>query len=397
MFWPGPSRHKDALFQVPSSVVDGSPGGNDSAEMFKLQNPLFQHALKEDLHFATQVKSLELLLQVRDRVGHRKGGSPSRCKREVTAPSVSESEFDVTATTGKQKNGVVTGSVETDAVPALLECAAGPTAGESKGTTALLEFRKSDFSMMDGVAVAAATAGAFATAGESKQINALLEDLDSDRSMTDGDVVALATAGESRNLGLRPVTESHSRHNSSWGVGVVTDARVSALPGVSATSSSSASAFVSAAVAHARSTPMHDAHNSCSDTAMNSLRVQRCRKVLQSRTVGIRSVEQTVDMSPAPAAGTYRRSAGTVHAQGQVPRECLAESSGVGPGPGTVPGGRSGLVGGNPGLAVTCLEIPCSLVMPPGRHQFAPQSLGWARVCGTEESGVWVQKEDART
>ena len=31
---------------------------------------------------------------------------------------------------------------------------------------------------------------------------------------------------------------------------------------------------VSAAVAHARSTPMHDAHNSCSDTAMNLLRVQ---------------------------------------------------------------------------------------------------------------------------
>ena len=52
-----------------------------------------------------------------------------------------------------------------------------------------------------------------------------------------------------------------------------------------------------------------------------------CRKVRQSRTVGIRSVEQTVDMLPAPAAGTYRRSAGTVHAQRQVPWECLAESS----------------------------------------------------------------------
>ena len=110
-------------------------------------------------------------MQVRDRVAHRKGGSPSRLQREGAVASVSESEFDVTATTGKQ-NGVVTGSVETDAVPAMLECAAGPTAGESKGITALLEFRKSDFSMMDGVAVAAATAGAFATAGESKDINA---------------------------------------------------------------------------------------------------------------------------------------------------------------------------------------------------------------------------------
>ena len=161
---------------------------------------------------------MELLLQVRDRVAHRKGGSPSRCKREGAVASVSGSGFDVSATTGKQKNGVVTGAVETDAVPALLECAAGPTAGESEGITALLQFRKSDFSMMDGVAVAAATAGAFATAGESKEITALVEDRESDFSMTDGVAVALATAGESRNLGLRPVIESHSRDNSSWGV-----------------------------------------------------------------------------------------------------------------------------------------------------------------------------------
>ena len=128
--------------------------------------------------------------------------------RVEAPPAVSESEFDVTATAGKQKNGVVTGAVETDAVPALLECAAGPTAGESKGITAVLEVRESDFSKTDGVAV------------------------------------AVATAGESdRNLGLRPVIETHSRHNSSWGVVVVAGARVSALPGVSATASSSASAF----------------------------------------------------------------------------------------------------------------------------------------------------------
>ena len=121
------------------------------------------------------------------------------------------------------------------------------------------------------------------------------------------------------------------------------------------------------------------------------------RKVRQSCTVGNRSAERTVDMSPAPAAGTYRRSAGTVHAERQVPRKRLAESSGVGPGPGPGPGGRFGRVEEVSGLAAACLEIPCSLVMPPGRHQFAPQSLGWARVCGTEYSGVWVLKGDART
>ena len=102
--------------------------------------------------------------------------------------------------------------------------------------------------------------------------------------------------------------------------------------------------------------------NSWSDTAINSLRVQRAtsynpqgvvahnsrRKVRLSSTVGSRSVVQTVDMSPAPVAGTYRRSADTVHDQRQVSRKRLAESSGgcPGPGPGAGPGGRSGRGGG---------------------------------------------------
>ena len=121
------------------------------------------------------------------------------------------------------------------------------------------------------------------------------------------------------------------------------------------------------------------------------------RKVRQSSTIGSRSVVQTVDMSPALAAGTYRLSADKVHDQRQVSRKCLAESSRGGPGPGLGPGGRSGPGGGVSGLAAASLEIPCSLVMPPGRHQFAPQSLGWARVCGSGKSGVWVLKGDART
>ena len=165
--------------------------------------------------------------------------------------------------------------------------------------------------------------------------------------------------------------------------------------------------------AHADDPLMHVALNSGRSDTGNSLRVQRStsynlqgvaahnsrRKVRLSCTVGSRYAEQTVDMSPAPAAGTYRRSADKVHDQRQVSRKRQAESSGggPGPGPGTGPGGRSGLVGGVLGLAAACLKIPCSLEMPPGRHQFAPQSLGWARVCGTENSGVWVLKGDART
>ena len=104
-------------------------------------------------------------------------------------------------------------------------------------------------------------------------------------------------------------------------------------------------------------------------------------------------------MSPAPAAGTYRRSADKVHDQRQVSRKRQAESSGGDPGPGSGagPGGRSRLVGGALDRAAAFRGIPCSLVMPPGRHQRAPHSLGWARVCGTEKSGVWVLKGDART
>ena len=141
-------------------------------------------------------------------------------------------------------------------------------------------------------------------------------------------------------------------------------------------------------------------NNSWSDTAPNSLRVQNSRrKVSLSSSVGNRSVVQTVDMSPAPAAGTYRRSADEVHDQRQISRKRQAVCS-VGdpdPGPGPGPGGRSGLVGGSLDCAAAFRGIPCSLVMPPGRHQRAPQSLGWARVCGTEKSGVWVLKGDART
>ena len=148
---------------------------------------------------------------------------------------------------------------------------------------------------------------------------------------------------------------------------------------------------------------MHDAHNSCSDAAINSLRVQRAtsynpqevvahnsrRKVRLSSTVGSSPVEQTVDMSPAPDAGTYRWSADKVHDQRQVSRKRLAERSGECPGLGPGPGGRSGRGVGVSGLAAACLEIPCSLVMPPGRHQFAPQSLGGRGyvVLGSREFG----------
>ena len=177
---------------------------------------------------------------------------------------------------------------------------------------------------------------------------------------------------------------------------------VVALGGVEGGSTRRRSRFSLSGSSHARDMDSGIAlgnANSCADTG-NLLRVQRdnsCRKVRLKSSVGDRSVVQTVDMSPAPGAGTYRRSADEVHDQRQISRKRQAVCSGgdPDPGPGPGPGGRCGLVRGS--LDCAAAWIPCSLVMPPGRHQRAPQSLGWEWVCGTEKSGVWVLKGDART
>ena len=214
----------------------------------------------------------------------------------------------------------VSGLVETDAVPALLEIDAVRVQKRciDPGTDDVR--RVIDSGRLRGVADAAA-----ATAGESERITALPEVTESALAKVKGLAVASATAGATvgesqRIIGLRE--SQFPSLNSSGCLSVHACASLPAAPGVSArvcpVTSSSA---VSATVVHACSTPMHDAHNSCTDTALNSLWVQRCRKVRQSRTVGIRSVEQTVDMSPAPAAGTYRRSADALHDQRQVPRK----------------------------------------------------------------------------
>ena len=229
--------------------------------------------------------------------------------------------------------------------------------------------------------------------------------------LEDGVVAGRATtAGERNHSRLLEVIESvflslisvENSSPSSLRVSSHTRAREICLAAVSACLSDPHSACRSLPAltdAHADDSLMHfDVNSGRLDTG-NSLAFQRCRKVRQSRTVRFGSVDQTVDMSPALAAGTYRRSVDEMHGQRQVSRKRWAESSwgGPGPGPGLGPCGRSGMVGGSLGCAAAIRGIPCSLVMPPGRHQRAPQSLGWEWVCGTEKSGVWVLKGDART
>ena len=90
---------------------------------------------------------------------------------------------------------------------------------------------------------------------------------------------AHATAGESDSMfGFCSLSETEFPSlNSSGCAAAVACARLPAAASSSPFSPAPgcSSSAVSAVVAHARFTPMYDAHNSCSDTAINSLRVQR--------------------------------------------------------------------------------------------------------------------------
>ena len=162
---------------------------------------------------------------------------------------------------------------DSERITGLLEVAtvsaAQVTAGASERITELLE--------VDTVLATDATAGdseritellevdtvlaTDVTASDSERIHGLLEE----PRLVGGAAKSHATAGESEEIiGLHVSPSSLDNSSNSRGcVAAVACARLPAVPSVSAcvcpVSSSSA---VSAAVAHARSTPMHDAHNS---------------------------------------------------------------------------------------------------------------------------------------
>ena len=158
--------------------------------------------------------------------------------------------------------------------------AAHVTAGESKRVTGLLE--------VDTVSAAVATAGdseritellevdtvlaADSTAGDSERIHGLPEAPQLAEVGGAAETAAHATAGDSEGIIGLCVSQTSfgmpiNSLNSSGCVAAVACARLPAVPGFSATASSSAFPPASlAVVVHARSTPMHSAHNSWSDT-----------------------------------------------------------------------------------------------------------------------------------
>ena len=210
---------------------------------------------------------------------------------------------------------------------------------ESEGFNELLEEPESAFGKNPAVSTAADEPAVFRGAKtahvitvESKGIIELLEEPESAFCKN----LAVSTAAvENAGAAHAPAGESTgilgSFQSAECSDGCVASA-CARLPDAALASLAPASRVSSPAVfavgSHARFTPMHDARNSCSHTAINSLRDQRCRKVRWSSTVGNRSVVQTVDMSPAPAAGTYRRSADEVHDQRKVSRKRQTGCSG---------------------------------------------------------------------
>ena len=407
------SPFNGSFSQVSSSVNSASFQVPVVKEFFNVSDPgssgisrsYAEALIADDPELQKSIRGLEAMLRVRDSL--RSG----QCTSVVPVTKVSAS---LPACSGAGETDAVLalservfGLVETDAVPALSERSSGLAETDSPPTLSEINAvqvqkrcivsgtgdvrRVIDSRTVCGVAPAAA-----ATAGEREGTIAMLEISESGSALASS--TSGATVGESERI-IGSCASQIPSLSSSGCLSVHACASLSSAPASAASSCVcpvTSSAALSAAVAHACSTPIH---NSCPDTVSNSLLVERCRKVRLRSTVVNRSVVQTVDMSPAPDAGTYRRSADKVHDQRQVSRKRQAESSGggPGPGPGAGPGGRSGLVGGSLDRVAAFRGIPCSLVMPPGRHQRAPQSLGWARVCGTEKSGVWVLKGDART
>ena len=255
------------------------------------------------------------------------------------------------------------------------------SAGESKGIIELHEVKES-------VLLKSATT---TTAGE-RGTHGLLEESESDFSKNLAECAASpgrdrsahATAGESDEIiGSSRLSElEFPSLNSSGCIAAVACARLPAVPGLSATASSSAFPPASlAVVAHARSTPMHVAHNSWSDT----VRVQgptgrRCTKG------GVSGPAE--DLRPCLRGGGRGKIFGRPAVYGGRLQVHFPGSNQA-----QVPGrSRVGVV--TPSLHP---EVPGIQFVSPGYGLDIRQSMGWTKVCGTTRSGNWVLKGNART
>ena len=383
------SGANSASFQVPAvkecfNVSD--PGTSGISRSYS------EALIADDPELQKSIRGLEAMLRVCDSLGP--GQSPSLVP--VTKVSASLPARS--------------GAGETDAVPELLEIAAG--AGENDAVFALSERvsgvetdpvptvfeidtvrvskrcidpgtgdvrRVFGSGKLRGVADAAA-----ATAGENERIIALPEVTESALAKVKGLAVASATAGATvgESQGIIGLRESQIPSlNSSGCLSVHACASLPSAPAVSArvcpVPSSSA---VSAAVAHARFTPMHDAHKSWSDTVRSQGPTgRRCTKG------GVSGPAEDLRPVPEVEAGVNFRPTGWV--RGQV----------AGSLPGRQPGTGTRTSKGSVVTPSLHPEVLDSLFVSPGPGKRIRQSMGWTKVCGTTQSGIWVLKGNART
>ena len=192
--------------------------------------------------------------------------------------------------------------------------------------------------------------------------------------------VARATAGESKGIiGSFQLCESDYPSLNSSSLGSLSPACARRVARSAVTASArvflgSSFPAVSAAIAHARSSPMHCAHNSWSDTG----RVPREGGGVSGPVEDLRPVSEV-------EAGVNFRPAGGVRGKvaGSLPRRQ--------PGTGTrqVRGGVD-----TPSLHP---EVSGIQFVSPGRGLDIRQSMGWTKkVCSTTRSGIWVLKGNAR-
>ena len=235
-------------------------------------------------------------------------------------------------------------------------------------------------------------AGTAATAGESKGTFGLHEVNESDRFGTDA-AFAAATAGESEGIvrllevsepAFPPLPNSSHAHNSCLRLSTSACARACRVAAASAGAAArvcavSSSSAVSA-VAHAHASTLHGAHNSWSGTGrVQGPKGRRCTKG------GVSGLAEDLRPVSEVEAGVTFRPASNV--RGQV--------AGSLPGRHPRTGTRS-----NKGSVVTPSlhpEVLDSLSVSPGPGKRIRQLMGWTKVCGTTQSGIWVLKGNART
>ena len=244
---------------------------------------------------------------------------------------------------------------------------------------------------------------AHVTAVESERINGLLEGSESDFSKNLAESTAAdesadspgrvrssaahATAGESKGIvGSFQLSESEFPSLNSSRLGSLSSAcarrfACSATAAAVRVCPGSSSLAVSAAVARAHASTLHDA---CSNSWSDTVRV--------TGPTGTRRVKGGVsgpaeDLRPVSEveAGVNFRPAGGV--RGQV----------AGSLPGRQPGTGTRQVKGSVVTPSLHPEVPGIQFVSPGYGLDIRQSMGWTKVCGTAQSGIWVLKGNART